>query len=135
MTTTAELLDPVDLSVDPEDQSDIVFSADDSTIASNSDDDDDETPPASGLVCSVRRTSPSTGGQCRPWLALECSPGGFRAESKTILGKAQYPRVKASQGFCCPGFIQPNKQTNKLSPDGFRAESRAVLETNKQSLG
>ena len=27
----------------------------------------------------------------------------FRAESKTVLGKAQYPRVKASQGFCTGG--------------------------------
>jgi len=44
---------------------------------------------------------------------LECSPGGFRAESKTVLGKAQSPRVEASQGFYCSGFIQPNKQTNK----------------------
>ena len=25
----------------------------------------------------------------------ECSPGGFRAESKTVLGKAQSPRVEA----------------------------------------
>ena len=39
MTTTAEILDPVDLSVDPEDQSTIVFTTDDSTIVSNSDDD------------------------------------------------------------------------------------------------
>jgi len=31
------------------------------------------------------------------------------------LGKAQYPRVKASQGFYCSGFIHPtNKQTNLL---------------------
>ena len=46
-------------------------------------------------------------------LDLEYSPGGFRAESKTVLGEAQAPRVEASQGFDCPGFIQPNKQTNK----------------------
>ena len=39
--------------------------------------------------------------------------GRFCAESKTVLGKAQAPRVEASQGFYCPGFIQPNKQTNK----------------------
>ena len=43
----------------------------------------------------------------------KCSPGGFRAESKTVLGKAQAPRVEASQRFYCPGFIQSNKQTNK----------------------
>jgi len=36
------------------------------------------------------------------------------------LGKAQAPRVEASQGFYCPGFIQPNKPTNKLSVDSFR---------------
>ena len=41
------------------------------------------------------------------------SPGGFRAESKTVLGEDRAPRVEASQGFDCPGFIQPNKQTNK----------------------
>jgi len=28
-------------------------------------------------------------------------------------GKAQSPRVEASQGVYCSGFIQPNKQTNK----------------------
>ena len=39
--------------------------------------------------------------------------GRFRAESKTVLGKAQSPRVKTSQGFYCSGLIQPNKQTNK----------------------
>ena len=42
------------------------------------------------------------------------SPGGFCAESKTVLGKAQYPRVKTSQGFYCSGFINPtNKQTSR----------------------
>jgi len=41
------------------------------------------------------------------------SPGGFRAESKTVLGEYRAPGVEASQGFDCPGFIQPNKQTNK----------------------
>ena len=30
-----------------------------------------------------------------------------------VLGKAQAPRVEASQGFYCPGFIQPNKQKKK----------------------
>jgi len=54
------------------------------------------------------------------WSVLrECSPGGFRAESKTVWGKAQAPRltdeVEASQGFYCPGFIQPNKQTKNVS--------------------
>ena len=49
-----------------------------------------------------------------PTLELECSPGGFRAESKTVLGKVQSPRVKASQGFYCSGFIRPNNQTNKF---------------------
>ena len=58
----------------------------------------------------------------RSWLELECSPGGFRAKGRTVLGKAQSPRVKASQGFCYSGFIHPtnkqtkrdrNKQTNK----------------------
>jgi len=63
------------------------------------------------LACLVRQTNPSTCGQCRPWLELECSPDGFRAERKTVLSKAQSPRVKASQGFYCSGFIQPNKQT------------------------
>ena len=45
---------------------------------------------------------------------LLVSPGGFRAESKTVLGKAQAPRVEACQGFYCLGFIQPKKQTNKV---------------------
>ena len=57
---------------------------------------------------------------------LEYSPGGLpkqtnkqtnkqtlRAESKTVLGEDRAPRVEASQGFDSPGFIQPNKQTNK----------------------
>ena len=43
---------------------------------------------------------------------LECSLGGFRAEGRTVLGKAQASRVEASQGFYCLGFIQPIKQTN-----------------------
>ena len=41
-----------------------------------------------------------------PTLAgLEVSPGGFRAEFRTVLGKAQTSRVEASQGVYCPGFI------------------------------
>ena len=66
----------------------------------------------SGLHYPVSRTSRST---CRlPTLAgLGVSPDSFRAESKTVLGKAQASRVEASQEFYCPGFIQPNKQTNK----------------------
>ena len=59
------------------------------------------------------------------------SPGGFRAESRTVLGKAQVLRVEASQAFYCPGFIQPNKQTNNAErascPGDFRAESKTVL--------
>ena len=53
------------------------------------------------------------------WSVLrECSPGGFRAESKTVLGKAKAPqvtdRVEASQGFYRSGFKnQTNKQTMK----------------------
>ena len=50
-----------------------------------------------------------------PLAELECSPGGFRAEGRTVLDEAQYPRVKASRGFYCSGFIHPtNKQTNKV---------------------
>ena len=45
--------------------------------------------------------------------------GRFRAESKTVLSKAQSARVEASWGFYCPGFIQPNKQTNKLAEAVF----------------
>ena len=58
----------------------------------------------SGLACPVSRTSPST---CRlPTLVgLGVSPGGFRAESRTVLGKAQAPRVEASQGVYYSGFI------------------------------
>ena len=52
---------------------------------------------------------------------LGVSPGGFRSESKTVLGKVLKARPswvklrhqEASQGFYCPRFIQPNKQTNK----------------------
>jgi len=54
-------------------------------------------------------------------LDLECSPGGFRAESKTVLGKAQPTRVEASQGFYCPGFIQQLKQTIKIKIDTNKA--------------
>ena len=40
---------------------------------------------------------------------------GFRVEGRTVLSEAQYPRVKASQGFYCSGFIHPtNKQTRFL---------------------
>ena len=62
----------------------------------------------------VRRTSPST---CRllTLVGLGVSLGGFRAENRTVLGKAQAPRVEASQGFYSSGFIQTNKQTNKTS--------------------
>ena len=45
------------------------------------------------------------------------SPGGFRAESKTVLDEYRAPGVEASQGFDCPGFYltkQTNKQTNNL---------------------
>ena len=86
------------------------------------------------LTCSVRsawivdlerRTSPSTCGQCRPWLELECSLGGFRADSKTVLGKAQSPRVKASQGFYCSGFINQTNKQNQTNPH--------VKVTNKQT--
>ena len=44
---------------------------------------------------------------------LGVSPGGFRAECRTVLGKTQAPRMEASQGNYYPGFIQPNKQKNK----------------------
>ena len=48
-----------------------------------------------------------------PTLAgLEVSPGGFCAECRTVLGKAQAQRVEVSQGVYCPGFIQPKKETN-----------------------
>ena len=47
------------------------------------------------------------------WSALRVVFKTSRAESKTVLGKAQYPRVKASQGVYYSGFInQTNKQTN-----------------------
>ena len=36
---------------------------------------------------------------------------GIRAEGMNVWGKAQYPRVKASQGVYWSGFIHPNKQT------------------------
>ena len=49
----------------------------------------------------------------RTLAGLGVSPGGFRAESRTVLGKAQALRVEASQGFYYSGFIQPNKQTIK----------------------
>ena len=61
----------------------------------------------------VRRTSPST---CRllTLVGLRVSLGGFRAESRTVLGKAQAPRVEASQGFTIRVlFNQTNKQTIK----------------------
>ena len=66
------------------------------------------------LACPVGRTSPST---CRQLTlaGLGVSPGGFRAESRAVLGKSQAPRVEASQGFYYSGFIQPNKETNKPS--------------------
>ena len=43
---------------------------------------------------------------CLPWLDLECSLGGFRAEGRPVLGEAQDPRVEASLGVYCSGFIQ-----------------------------
>jgi hypothetical protein len=66
------------------------------------------------------------------------SPGGFHAESRTILGKAQAPQVETSQGFYCSGFIQPNKQTNKqkLKQHEWRLRGFTVRvlfhQTNKQ---
>ena len=62
----------------------------------------------SGSRNPVRRTSPST---CRllTLAGLGVSLGGFRAESRTVLGR-QVPRVDASQGFYCSCLIQPNKQ-------------------------
>ena len=45
----------------------------------------------------------------------KCSPGDFRAESKTVLGKAQSPRVKASQGFYCSGCAK-GKTTTTTGP-------------------
>jgi len=54
-----------------------------------------------------------------PTLAgLGVSPGGFRAECRTVLGKTQAPRVEASQGNYYPGFIQPNKQKKKQKLTG-----------------
>ena len=42
-----------------------------------------------------------------PTLAgLGVSPGGLCAECRTVLGKAQAPRVEASLGVYCPDFIQ-----------------------------
>jgi len=67
---------------------------------------------------------------------LECSPGGFRSESKTVLGKVLKARPswvklrhqEASQGFNCPRFIQPNKQANIFSPVHWLLESARKLE-------
>jgi len=42
------------------------------------------------------------------------------AESKTVVGTAQAPRVGACQGFYCPGCIQPTKQTKKKSFSAVR---------------
>ena len=59
-----------------------------------------------GLRYPVSRTSPST---CRllTLAGLGVSPDGFCAESRTVLGNAQAPRVETSQGFYYSGFIQP----------------------------
>ena len=54
------------------------------------------------------------------------SPGGFRAKSRAVLGIAQAPRVKASQGFYCSGFIQPTKQT-KDTNEQENLDSRPAL--------
>ena len=60
----------------------------------------------SGEVSMILKAEPARQlVDCRPWLDLESSPGGFRADGRTVLGEAQYPRVKASQGFYCSGFI------------------------------
>ena len=56
------------------------------------------------------------------------SLGGFRAKSRTVLGKAQTPRVEASQGFYYSGFIQPNKQTDKQSVDNPPASKHPSIE-------
>ena len=45
-----------------------------------------------------------TNKQTKPQLELECSPGGFCAEGRTVLGEAQDPRVRASLGFYCSSF-------------------------------
>ena len=62
-------------------------------------------------VHPLRRTSPST---CRllTLAGLGVSPGGFRAESRTVVG-SQAPRVEASQGFYYSSFIQPNKKSHR----------------------
>ena len=79
-------------------------------------------------------------------MVLECSPGGFRAESKTVLGKAQVLADSVcdhSQGLLLPSrhrersidfrvLPQTNKQTVmhvvlECSPGGFRAESKTIL--------
>ena len=59
------------------------------------------------------RQDPGKAYNSKLFFCTSRSPGSFRAESKTVLGKAQASRVEASQGFYWSGFIQPNKQTNK----------------------
>ena len=46
------------------------------------------------------------------------------------MGKAQYPRVKASQGFYCSGFIHP---TNKQRNPNKCYYSSFINKTNKQT--
>ena len=48
-----------------------------------------------------------------------------KAKGRTVLGEAQDPRVEASQGFYCSGFInKTNKQTNKTNKQtGLRKSS------------
>ena len=91
-----------------------------------------------GLRHPVSWTSPST-CSLLTLAGLGVSQGGFRAESRTVLGKAQAPRVEVSQrfywsgfiqqGFYCSGFINPtNKQTNQTNK-----QTNSTKQINKQT--
>ena len=51
----------------------------------------------------------------------QCSPDGFRAKGRIVLGEAQDPRVRASQGVYCSGFIN---KTNKQTKDKAQAPQK-----------
>ena len=83
------------------------------------------------------QTSQSTCGQCLPQLDLECSPGGFRAESKVFVLKARPSWVKLKRhewkpprSFTVRGlFNQTNKQTKQNTHDnkGLCGERSSLL--------
>ena len=78
-----------------------------------------------GLRYPVSRTSPST---CRlPTLAgLGVSPGGFRAEGRAVLSKAQAPRVEASQGFHLESRLFPRHEFNNTRHESLHDGCDAI---------